>query len=1075
MARMLHGPPPPTPMLRRPVLPLIALAILCPGIVPAAPAPAKLSFNTHVQPLLSEYCYHCHGPDSGTRKPKDHPLRLDRAADAFLPREDGKPAIIKGDAGGSSVVQRMLATKADEIMPPPESHKKMKAEEIAVIKQWIAEGAVYEDHWSFIAPRQPAVPVLPASAPAEWKATPLDAYVFQQMTAAGLSPNPPEERARLLRRVTFDLTGLPPTPEEINTFLADTSPDAYEKSVTRLLASPRYGEHMARHWLDAARYADTHGVHIDNYRSIWPYRDWVINAFNTNMPFDRFTVEQIAGDMLPEASIDQQIATGFHRCMPTTGEGGAIAEEYDAIYAKDRVDTTSGVWLGLGMGCASCHDHKFDPLTMKDFYSFAAFFRNTPMTALDGNKADHPPNMLVPSPADRPRLLALQGELSAARAALTARQSAARPDFDKWLASPPSPGPDHTNLHVHLPLATASEEITGTIDGTARTWKGKFGRADGPFGPAPVIKDGADLVIGDAGDFDRMDSLSYGAMIKTDGSPSGAVIARMDPKSAHRGWDLWLQDGHAGAHVIHQWPDNATKIVSKRKLSPGQWHHVMVVFDGSKPAAECLALYVNGQPEPFNIEKNTLTGSPRTPVPLRIGRRDPGAGADDSIRGGQVAVQDVRILRRVLTPAEIASFAGDTMRIAWQTSPPDQHAAPRADAIFRWYLDRFDDPSRVLRATVATMEAEDQAIRQRGTITLVMKEKDGSKPSARILDRGVYSSPGETVPANVPAALPAFTSEQPANRLGLARWLVDPRNPLTARVTVNRLWHQIFGTGIVETTEDFGIMGARPSHPELLDHLALEFTASGWDIKHLMHTLVTSAAYRQSATCTPAQLDKDPRNRLLSRGPRLRLDAEPLRDMALAASGLMIGDIGGPSVKPYQPEGVWEAVAMKESNTRNYKADGGPANYRRSLYTFWKRTAPHPSMETLNAPARETFCTRRERTNTPLQALVLMNDPQFVECARVLAERTLGETKETRARLDLLGLRLLARPLTDPEATVLTTSLAAFKEDFTAEPNAATSLIKVGNSIAKHTDTAELAAWTLVASQIMNMDECLTR
>ena len=1062
-------------MIRSPYALFVALAIAT--RLPAAgdPSPAKLSFNTHVQPILSEYCYHCHGPDSGTRKPTDRPLRLDRAEFAFLPREDGKPAILKGKGAISSVVQRMKSTKADDIMPPPESHKQMKAGDIAIIEQWINEGAVYEEHWSLLPPQKPVVPPVPATAPAEWKNHPVDAFLLEKMTAAGLQPNPPEDRARLLRKVSFDLTGLPPSPEELSAFLADTTPAAYENAVDRLLASPRYGEHMARYWLDAARYADTHGIHIDNYRSIWPYRDWVIQAFNANMRFDQFTLDQIAGDMLPNPGIDQQIATGFHRCLPTTGEGGAIAEEYDAIYAKDRVDTTSGVWLGLSMGCASCHDHKFDPIAMKDFYAFSAFFRNTPMTALDGNKADHPPNLMVPAKEDRARILALEKELADTRVKLAERQKIGQQDLKAWLATPPVPALNTTGLHLHVPLAGAGDHTTGTVDGTPRDWTTIPADKPGLLGPAPVLKNGAEIVLGDAGNFDNTEAVSYGAMILVDGNPSGAVLAKMDSPKGFRGWDMWIQNGQPGAHVIHQWPGNADKVVAKNKLEPGQWHHVMVVFDGKKPAADRLMIFVNGHREAVNVESNTLAGSTLTTVPLRVGRREPGPEAGSSIQGGTVALQDVRIFRRALAAEEIASLAGTSIRLGIQANPDKPPTPEQEDAIGKWYAANADVATRDLRAQMAKLGAESEEIRKRGTITLVMKDRENSKPVARILERGDYSKPGVTVDAAVPKSLPQLGPDQPANRLGLARWLVDPRNPLPARVTVNRFWHQIFGTGIVETTDDFGIMGARPSHPALLDHLAVDFVATGWDVKRLVRTLVTTAAYRQSAMCSPAKLEKDPANRLLARAPRQRLDAEPLRDMILLSSGLLVEKTGGPSVKPYQPEGVWEAVAMKESNTRNYKPDTGEALYRRSLYTFWKRVAPHPSMETLNAPSRETFCTRRERTNTPLQALVLMNDPQFVEGTRVLAEHTLGEYQQPRERMDAIARRLLSRPLAGTEATVITRSLDAFLIDFKAEPAAAAQLVKVGASVSKFPDPVELAAWTLVASQILNMDECLTR
>jgi hypothetical protein len=1064
-------------------LPRSSSRLLCfIAIFPAAIGPARgeerLSFNTHIQPILSEYCYHCHGPDSGTRKPTDSPLRLDREEFAFLAREHGKPSILKGNPAESDIVRRMRSTKESEIMPPPESHKKMKEEEIALIERWIQEGAEYEDHWSFIPPQKHPAPEPPAHAPDEWKQTAADAFLLSAMTKAGLSPNPPEEKSRLLRRVTFDLTGLPPTPEETAAFLADTSPDAYEKVVDRLLASPRYGEHMARHWLDAARYADTHGIHIDNYRSIWPYRDWVIEAINKNMPFDQFTIEQIAGDLLPAATLDQKIATGFNRCLPTTGEGGAIAEEYDAIYAKDRVETTSGVWLGLTMGCAACHDHKFDPVSMKDFYAFAAFFKNTPMNALDRNQADHPPNIFAPRKEDRAAHADILARISSTRASMAEREKSARADFETWLAGGKfeTVEPDRNGLHLHLPLSGEGTESIGRLDGAERKWDVPGERTDGLQGKALLIKEGTDIALGDAAKVDHKDKFSYGALVRFEAGTKGTLIGRMNSFDSFRGWDLAIDDGHVHASIVHNWPDNANRVVSKRKLDPGRWYHVLVAYDGSKRPGMSMTLYIDGRTEAVDMPKKNLAGTIGNDVPLRIGRREPGASGDNRLQGGSAALQDFRFYRRLLSASEISALAQSTLITGYLALPKEQRAPEKEKPIFEHYLAVVDPVMADLRGKLAKLEAEEKPIRDRGSVTLVMEERKDKKPVARIFERGDYSKPGAEVAANVPADLPPLADGQPANRLGLARWLVDRSNPLTARVTVNRVWHQFFGTGIVETTEDFGIMGARPSHPELLDTLAVEFMDSGWNMKELSRRMVLTAAYRQSARTTPEKLEKDPRNRLLARAPRVRLDAEPLRDLALFSSGLMVDKLGGPSVKPYQPEGVWEAVAMHQSNTRHYKQDKGEALYRRSLYTFWKRTAPHPAMETLNAPTREVFCTRRERTNTPLQALVLMNDPQFVEACRALAARSLKESGQTDSRLDSIALRLLARPPDDRERAVLKSSLDDFITTFRSEPDEAKKLISIGATPPPtDADPAELAAWTLVASQILNMDECVTR
>ena len=812
-------------------VPVLAAPAAAPAAVEAA-LPEVVTFNTHIQPILSENCYHCHGPDSGSRKAD---LRLDRAEFAFKPLKSGEAAIIKGHAATSEVVLRLRHKDPKEVMPPPAAHKLISEREIALMEKWIDQGANYEEHWSLIPPQRPPAPVLPD---ATWPKNPIDNFILARLRKDGLAPAAEAGKAALLRRVTLDLTGLPPTPEDVATFLADTRPDAYEHAVDHLLAATAYGEHQARYWLDAARYADTHGIHIDNYRSIWPYRDWVIKAFNANQPFDQFTIEQLAGDLLPNPTVEQQIATGFHRCLPTTGEGGAIADEYLATYAKDRVETTSAVWLGLTTGCAACHDHKFDPISQKDFYQLSAFFRNNPMSALDGNSADHPPNLKLPTPEDSARSLELTRLLPAKQQAL---KDAEKLEAEQLKASPEA----------------------------------------------------------------------------------------MDP--------------------------------AQRAI----------------------------------LESNIKAGT---------------------------------------------------------------------------------SPAAVPRRELAALQAERDAIDKRGMITLVMQENK-EEPSAYVLNRGDYTQKKDKVAADVPAVFGVrIAKDDPKNRLGLARWLVHPGHPLTARVTVNRFWQQLFGTGLVASAGDFGIMGERPVHPELLDWLAVEFRESGWNVKQLMKLLVTSASYRQSGVTTQAKLELDPANRLLSRGPRLRLDGEMIRDQALFVSGLLVGKIGGPSVKPYQPDGVWEAVAMKESNTSRYARDAGEALYRRSLYTFWKRSAPHPSLETFGTPSRENCSVRRERTNTPLQALVTLNDIQFIEAARVLAERVLKQKSSDAERLDCLYRLVLARSPQPAELPVLTAALADFKTSYGQSADAAKKLITYGERPPDPALAApELAAWTLIASLTLNLDEALNR
>jgi hypothetical protein len=1035
------------------------------------PLPAKISFNEHIQPVLSEYCYHCHGPDSGTREPKKAPLRLDRVDDAFAIRDDGRPVILKGNPKDSELVKRLHDKDPDSIMPPPASHKTLNSQEIALIERWIEQGAEYENHWSFVQVKKPETP----EAGKAWSEHPIDRFIAEKFDKAGLKPNPPEELGRFYRRLHFDLTGLPPSPQAIEDFRKAATVDlgaAVEAAADQLLATTASAENFARHWLDAARYADTHGIHIDNYRAIWPYRDWVIRAFRDNMPWDQFTTEQIAGDMLPNRSLDQLVATGFSRCLATTGEGGAIPAEYDAIYAKDRVETVSAIWLGLTTGCAACHDHKFDPVSTKEFYSLTAFFRNTPMSALDGNKEDHPPSVFVPIMDDRARWESIAGAVSDVEKHLAARAKEARPEFDTWLANATIAPPNDidSTLSIHLPLTEAEGPLHGLVDGQPREWSSTVSRIDAPLGKAPVISD-APVDLGDIGNFSRGDQVTYGGFIRVEGRPTGAVVARMNPAQSFRGWDLYLVDGKPAFHVIDSWDKAANKTVAPDPLKPGEWHHVMVTFNGTKSGHQAGEIYVDGLKVKAGTDPNSVGGSIETSVPLRLGARH----NNDSKLSGKVALQDFRFYRRLLDSKEIQTLANNSMLQQIVSMPADKRGKDQLELVFQYYLANVDSPSRDLKTRLDQLKAEQGNLRSRGSVSLVMEEKK-EEPYAHVLTRGVYSDKGEKVAPTTPAVLPPMDADAPKNRLGLARWLVDPANPLPARVTMNRTWYYFFGTGIVETNADFGIMGARPSHPKLLDWLAAEFVDSKWDYRHMIKLMVTSAAYRQSGVVTPEKLEKDPANRLLARGPRDRLDAEQIRDLALSAADLLSLKTGGPSVKPYQPEGIWEAVAMPQSNTRNYREDRGEGLYRRSIYTMWKRTAAPPSMEIFNAPTRESFCVRRDLTNTPLQALVLMNDPQFVEASRELASHALKTGAEFDDRLDFVTLRLLGRKMAADERRIVRKSLDSALAGYRLKTDEATKLITTGATPPRaDADVPELAAWTILASEILNLDETITR
>lgn len=1042
------------------------------GAQAAVVLPDKVSFNEHIQPILSEYCYHCHGPDAGTRRPDKEPLRLDIEADAFTIRDFGAPVIIKGKPAESELIKLIKSTDKDEVMPPPESHKTMGAREIALLEKWIEQGAEYEGHWSYEAVSRPEVPKN------SWSDKPVDGFIFEKLAEAGLEPNPADDARRFHRRLSLDLTGLPPEPAHTDAFVAAYEKDA-EAAVSaeadRMLGSIQSAEHFARHWLDAARYADTHGIHIDNYRSIWPYRDWVVQAFHKNMKWDQFTHEQLAGDLLPDRTLDQHVATGFLRSLATTGEGGAIPEEYDAIYATDRVDTMSGIWLGLTASCASCHDHKFDPFSQKEFYQFAAFFRNNTMSALDGNNAEHKPSIFVPLHEDREKWTQIQVSLKDLDGQLAQRRKSADADFKNWISTAAQAQSQETDstLAIHLPLTESEGNIKGTVDGQAQEWPAAPKRIDGPLGKAITVS-GSDIPLGDIGNFSRGDQVSYGGFIRIDGPArevTGSVIAKMDSANGFRGWDLYLENGQPGAHIIDSWDKSANKMVSPTMLKPNAWYHVMVVFDGTLAGHQTMSIFVDGKRAGAGANPNTVGGTLENTVPLRLGSRENG----DSKLNGKVSLQDFRFYRKKLTEAEISQLANNKMIGVWAAIPEDKRTKEQNTALAEHYFTSVDAPSLELLREKDKLTADDGEIRKRGSVSLVFEEKK-EEPFAHILVRGAYASKGEKVFPNTPAMLPPMPEGAPKNRLGLAKWLNDPKNPLPARVTMNRLWVNFFGKGIVESAGDFGIMGARPTHPKLLDWLASEFVSSGWDYRHMAKIIATSKAYRQSGAISPEKLEKDHSNALVSRGPRLRLDAEQLRDLSLVAAGALSPRVGGAPVKPYHPEGIWEAVAMPQSNTKNYKQDSGEALYRRSIYTFWKRTAAPPTMEILDAPTRETFCLSRSRTNTPLQALALMNDPQFVEASRNLAAKALSEQKDFESRLDLISLRLLNRKFVTAERAVVKETLDAALTHYTAKPEEARLAIATGESKAPETIPApELAAWSLVASQLFNLDETVTR
>jgi Protein of unknown function (DUF1553)/Protein of unknown function (DUF1549)/Concanavalin A-like lectin/glucanases superfamily/Planctomycete cytochrome C len=1026
-----------------------------------------VSYNHDIRPILSENCFSCHGTDSASRKAG---LRLDQPQVATNKLESGAVAIVPGKPGQSEMIRRIYAEDDDQ-MPPAKVNKTLKPEQKKLLKQWIADGAKYEPHWAFIPPQKAA---LPAVKNTKWVNNPVDNFILARLEQEKLKPNSEADKRTLIRRVTLDLTGLPPTPAEVENFVADKSPAAYEKLVDRLLNSPQWGEHRAHYWLDVARYGDTHGIHYDNYREMWTYRDWVINAFNANMPFDRFTVENLAGDLLPNATRDQQIGSGFNRCNITSNEGGLIEEEYLVLYARDRTETTAQTFLGLTAGCAVCHDHKYDPLTQKDFYSLSAFFNNITMKAMDGNIKDTPPVLVVPKVEDETRWRQLAEELPVAEKNVMVRKDSAHGDFTNWLANPDltkiSCRPPSDKLLFHAPLDDGSLEIQFSHAGSNQVasigmntnWQNGAVAAK-----AYTISGKEAPLFAGVGDFERTNAFSYAAWVRLDNhDKNGALFARMaDKNSQFRGWDFWVSEGKPTVHIIHDWPKDAIKVTGRKELPKDRWNFITMTYDGSSKA-KGVKIYVNGELQEMDFNNDGLKGSIRTEVPFKLGQRDTSSPV------AEAGLQALSIFGRVLKPQEIADLMNGP-RLQWLArKPADQRTQSETEELYLLWLPEVDSDYRQLVKSRDGLKAEEMKIRQRGTVAYVMNERT-NVAEAYVLFRGQYDQRRDRVVPATPAFLPAMAADLPRNRLGFAEWLISPENPLTARVTVNRFWQELFGIGLVKTAGDFGVAGEVPSNQALLDWLAVDFREHGWDVKRIFKLMVMSATYRQSAVASPEKIERDPENRWLARGPRFRMDAEMVRDYALAASGLLVEKIGGPSTRPYQPPGIWNIVGMPGGNTREYLQDHGDNLYRRSVYTFWKRQAPPASMEIFNAPSRETCTVRRERTDTPLQALVTLNDPQFIEAARHLAQESLEQKSDA---LDFMAERLLARPLTAKEKKIIQANAGDLLALYHSEPKEAEKLLAIGESkLDCQCNPTKLAAYTMVANELMNLDEVLNK
>lgn len=1019
-------------------------------------ADRPVDFTRDIRPILAEKCFFCHGPND---KKVRGDLRLDLKESAFLKNDLGTAPIVPGKPEQSLLIERIHAKENFKRMPPPKFKKDLTDAEKKLLHDWIAQGAEYRGHWAFETPKKPAPP---AVKQAGWSRHPFDRFILNRLEKEGLQPSPQANATTLLRRVSLDLTGLPPTPSEVDAFLREVETSSFEtaygKAVDRLLASPRYGEHMARYWLDAARYGDTHGLHLDNYREMWPFRDWVVRAFNGNLTFDRFLTEQVAGDLLPEPSLDQQVATGFLRCHVTTNEGGTIEEEFYVRNVVDRIDTNGTVFLGLSIGCARCHNHPYDPISSKEYYGLFAFFNNLDGRAMDGNNKVHPPVVRVASPEHLADLAKLEKEVAALQEKIRKTVAEVKYDLKKdQVADEGERGP-RDFVWIDDALPAGAKQLADAAVNPAWNFVTK---------PEPVFRGERSA---------KLTASGLRQFVMHPASP-GLRVGKGDKLFAH----VYLDPKNPPKEIMLQWHTNA-------------WRH------RAYWGANVIPWGTDDSPERRKIGDLPEKGKW---VRLEVDPAQVGIKPGEVIVGWACTQHDGTAWwdacgLHTQTPQQGGSFDSFAAWLRFQRGiagkglpkqlqaivrlDPKKHNAKQTQQLLQHFLENAYTGTRdllaPLRAELTRKEAEKQKLDKNLPTTLVFKEKAGEPRPSYLLKRGEYDQKGDQVPRMVPAVLPAFPKGATLDRLGFARWLTDPKHPLTARVAVNRFWQQVFGTGLVKTVEDFGTQGEFPSHPELLDWMAVTFVEDGWDVKKLMKRLVTSATYLQSSKVTKELLEKDPRNRLLARAPRFRLDAEVLRDQALLIGGLLIEKVGGPSVKPPQPDGLWYAVAYTSSNTARFKADIGPDKvHRRSLYTFLKRTAAPPQMTALDAPSREQCVVRRERTNTPLAALLLLNETQFVEAARNLAQRTLknGGTDDA-ARLNYLFKQATARLPDAVETSILQSALADHRARYRADEKAAQALVRIGAVPPDpNLPPAELAAWTMLGNLVLNLDEVLTK
>ena len=1079
--------------------------------------PEKIDFNFHIKPILSDRCYKCHGPDDNARKVD---FRLDLKEMAFAKLKESKGhAFVKGNVSKSVAWRRITSNDPDFHMPPPESKLSLSIEEKALITKWIKQGAEWKEHWAFIPPDKPNIPQVEGKT-----LNAIDNFVLRKVEENDLSPSMEADKERLIRRVTVDLTGLPPTLKEIDEFLADKSDQAYEKLVDRLLDTDAHAERMAMEWMDVARYADSHGLHADGWRLMWPWRDWVIKAFKNNLPYDDFVTWQIAGDLLPNATIEQKLATAFHRNHEMTAEGGIVPEEFRVKYVLDRTYTTATAFLGLTMECATCHDHKFDPISQKELYQMSSFFNNVNELGMTGNDGNYGPMMLLPDPETQEVISGLDDKIENTREQLklTEEQVASTIDFVEMIASKPTKLPTPDGHYPFDQMAERTDEYRYSKGG--RAGNNQSNRIQNPFaqnldnntrsqatlgvemvggknGKALRFDDDFDLVrLENIGIFELSEGFSAGGWIRTEksGEHQGIMGNFGDQNSTWRGWIFYLDTlNRLAVRLLSSPPHNYLHVTSGISLPNNEWHHVFFTYDGSAKA-KGLRLFINGREAESDIGFDQLYKSikPVTPnesalVPVQNPWKLQDRPLSLGVVGGQFfyldngalkgSLDNIKIFHQYLTAVEVQRlFDQENRSKASPISDFDE------DQLLDHYLQRYSSKYIRLKEDLERLSTKRVNLLENIIEVMVMQEAPTPRKTF-VLTRGQYNSPTEEVGPAMPEKILPFPEDLPKNRLGLAQWLFDVQNPLTARVTVNRYWQMIFGRGIVETPHDFGSQGALPSHPQLLDWLAIHFVESGasrtdpgyagerrgWNVRELIKLMVLSATYRQSSVATEEHMEKDANNIYLARGPSYRLQAEIIRDNALAASGLLNRQVGGASVKPYQPEGLWQEKNEFSMILLTYKADQGTKLYRRSMYTFIRRTSPPPAMAIFDAPTRAVCTVKRENTNTPLQALVLLNDPQFVEAARVLAERMQKEGGEKLEDQIRYAFRLVTgRQPSSTEIDLLIGQYQTETKRFEEDPESAGELLKVGEyAFDENLDKTRTAALAMVASTMINHDE----